>query len=66
MILNQGQCLANLLVRKPLIHRQFNFRLEPKLSFTIRMRHMNVNSRFFPREEKETKCTLAKYGWGHG
>ena len=30
------------------------------------MRHMNMHTRLFAREEEKTECTLTKYGGSHG
>jgi len=42
---------------------QFHRRLQPKLGLSVRVGHMDVHSRFFPREEKETKRPCPKNSW---
>jgi hypothetical protein len=44
---------------------QVNEGFHPKFCFTVGVGNMNMHSRLFTREEKETKRTLTKNGWSH-
>ena len=62
MFVFADQCLgrSNLAVVQAIILRQFNLRLKPELRFALGMVHMNVQSGFLTREEKEPEPILTK------
>lgn len=45
--------------------RQMNLRSKPEFRLSIRVCHVNMNTRLLAREEKKTKLTFTKYGWCH-
>ena len=65
MRLNDGLRLADLGGRKADVDGQVYCRREPKLCLPIRVGHMDMNARFFPREEEQTELSVADYGWRH-
>src|SRR5687768_12497693 len=53
----------NLAAVQAMILRQFNLRLKPELRFAVSVVHMNVQSGFLTREEKEPETILPKDRW---
>jgi hypothetical protein len=58
MTLYQGLDLFKLRSTIPIVSSQLDIWLQPELGFSIFRYHMNMHSRFFPREKEESDLML--------
>lgn len=65
MILNNFSYFIDLFLNESEGLRKFNTRFHPKLSFSSVAGYMNMYTRFFSGEEKETIAFMSKYSWTH-
>ncbi len=65
MLLNQTECFIDFAPREARLLGNLNGGIKPKLCFATLTLNMHMHSRFFSREEVETKATFTKNCWTH-
>ena len=60
MLFDQSFCVIQLLLCQPIVYRELDLRFNPEFSFSVCAMHVDMNTRFFSREEKESKAARSE------